>query len=70
MLFVEGYLGKWDSDFCKFYLSEIKIKEGGENLSAGERQLISIARAALRKRKIVLIDEATANIDYETEKTL
>lgn len=36
-------------------------------MSAGEKQLINIARAVLRKTKIVLIDEATANIDIETE---
>jgi len=44
-----------------------KVLEGGENLSAGEKQLVCIARAVLKKSKIVLIDEATANIDIETE---
>lgn len=43
------------------------IEEGGDNLSAGEKQLICIARAMLKRSKIVLIDEATANIDIETE---
>ena len=43
------------------------VAEGGDNLSAGEKQLICIARAMLKKSKIVLIDEATANIDIETE---
>lgn len=43
------------------------ISEGGENMSAGEKQLLCIARAVLKKSKIVLIDEATANIDVETE---
>ncbi|CAD8193906.1 unnamed protein product [Paramecium pentaurelia] len=44
-----------------------KISEGGDNLSAGEKQLICIARAILKKTKIVIIDEATANIDVDTE---
>lgn len=46
---------------------EYKIEEGGSNLSAGEKQLICICRAVLRKAKIVIFDEATANIDIVTE---
>lgn len=36
-------------------------------MSAGERQLVCITQAILKKSKVVLIDEATANIDYNTE---
>jgi ATP-binding cassette subfamily C (CFTR/MRP) protein 1 len=47
-----------------------KIEEGGENLSVGEKQLICITRAILRKSKIIVMDEATANIDYKTEEII
>jgi len=46
------------------------IKDGGENLSAGEKQLLCIGRAILSQSKIVLIDEATSNIDPNTEQTI
>merc|ERR1712159_53985 len=39
----------------------------GANLSAGEKQLVCICRAVLRKAKVVIFDEATANIDVLTE---
>lgn len=45
-----------------------EIKSGGENLSAGERQMICIARALLKHNKVVLIDEATSNIDMNNEE--
>ena len=46
------------------------IEEKGQNLSSGEKQLIWICRAILRRNKIVLIDEATASIDIKTEETI
>ena len=47
-----------------------KIEEGGKNLSSGEKQLLCICRAILRDKKVVLVDEATSNIDIKTEKQI
>jgi len=46
---------------------EHRVREGGAGLSAGERQLISIARALLADPRILILDEATSNIDRPTE---
>jgi len=46
---------------------EHTVREGGAGLSAGERQLISIARALLADPRILILDEATSNIDRPTE---
>ncbi len=49
---------------------DMVIKENGTNISIGEKQLICITRAILRKSKIVVMDEATASIDVATEKII
>lgn len=46
------------------------VRERGNNFSAGQRQLLSFARTVIRKPSIMILDEATANIDTETEELI
>lgn len=53
----------------KFHLSR-EVEDDGANFSLGERQLISFARALVRGSKILILDEATSSVDYETDSKI
>ncbi|WP_334198911.1 ABC transporter ATP-binding protein [Mycoplasma struthionis] len=46
------------------------VEEGGENFSQGERQLLAITRAIIANKNILILDEATSNVDTRTEKLI
>lgn len=50
--------------------TDLEVREGGENFSAGQLQLLCMARTILQRSIIVVLDEATSALDVATEKSL
>jgi ABC-type multidrug transport system fused ATPase/permease subunit len=46
------------------------IEDEGSNLSVGQRSLVCLARALVKESKIIILDEATASVDYETDRKI
>ena len=60
----------WDEKFAEQSGLEFKIEDSGRNLSQGEKQLLCMVRALQSQNKLILLDEATANIDIRTESLI
>ncbi|KAJ7499148.1 hypothetical protein FB451DRAFT_27658 [Mycena latifolia] len=67
---ISGVSSITESDAKPTITLDTLVSAEGQNFSAGQRQLIALARALLRQSSIVILDEATSSIDFETDKKI
>ncbi|KAJ2877727.1 hypothetical protein FB639_003640 [Coemansia asiatica] len=64
----EQYLGQQMAGI--FASLDAEIKENGQSLSLGQRQLVALARALVRRSRLIIMDEATASVDFDTDNRI